>query len=92
MTAIPFIDVAVFNRDPTLRTLFHNLVHVAQFSALGVERVLESYFHVLNESGLWMVAPVEEQAYQLDSRYTKGPTAVFSVADEIHEWLRSGKY
>jgi hypothetical protein len=92
MTAMPFVDVAVFNREPTLRTLFHNLVHVAQFSALGVEAVMESYFHVLNESGLWMVAPVEEQAYQLDGRYTKDPTAVFSVADEIQEWLRSGKY
>jgi hypothetical protein len=31
-------------------------------------------------SGLWMVASVEEQAYQLDGRYTKDPTAVFSVA------------
>jgi hypothetical protein len=92
MTAMPFIDVAVFNREPTLRTLFHNLVHVAQFFALGIEAVMESYFHVLNESGLWMVAPVEEQAYQLDGRYTKDPTVVFSVADEIQEWLRSGKY
>ena len=92
MTAMPFIDVAVFNREPTLRTLFHNLVHVAQFSALGVEAVMESYFHVLNESGLWMVAPVEEQAYQLDGRYTKDPTDVFSVADEIEEWKRSGRY
>jgi hypothetical protein len=53
---------------------------------------MESYFHVLNESGLWMVAPVEEQAYQLDARYTQDPTDVFSVADEIQEWLRSGKY
>jgi hypothetical protein len=92
MTAMPFLDVTVFNRAPTLRTLFHNLVHVAQFSVLGAERVMESYFHVLNESGLWMVAPVEEQAYQLDTRYTKDPTDVFSVADEIQEWLRSGKY
>ncbi len=92
MTAIPFVDVALFNREPTLRTLFHNLVHVAQFSVLGVERVTESYFHVLNESGLWMVAPVEEQAYQLDGRYTKDPTEIFSVADEIQEWLRSGRY
>jgi hypothetical protein len=53
---------------------------------------MESYFRVLNESGLWMVAPVEGQAYQLDGRCTKDPTAVFSVADEIQEWLRSGKY
>jgi hypothetical protein len=92
MTAMPFFEVTVFNRAPTLRTLFHNLVHVAQFSVLGAERVMESYFHVLNESGLWMVAPVEEQAYQLDARYTQDPTDVFSVADEIQEWLRSGKY
>src|SRR5579863_2364473 len=28
MTAIPFIDVALFNRQPTLRTIFHTLVHV----------------------------------------------------------------
>jgi hypothetical protein len=92
MTAMPFVDVAVFNREPTLRTLFHNLVHVAQFSALGAEVVMKSYFHVLNESGLWIVAPVEEQAYQLDGRYTKDPTDFFSVANEIEEWLRSGRY
>jgi hypothetical protein len=30
-----------------------------------------------------MVAAVEGQAYQLDGRYTKDPTDVFSVADEI---------
>ena len=76
----------------TLRTLFHNLVHVAQFSILGAERVMESYFHVLNESGLWIVAPVEEQAYQLDGRYTKDPADVFSVVDEIQGWLLSGRY
>src|SRR5256885_7652841 len=32
MTAMPFMDVAVFNRKPTVRTLFHALVHVAQFA------------------------------------------------------------
>jgi hypothetical protein len=35
---------------------------------------------------------VEGQAYQLDARYTKNPADVFSVADEIQEWLRAGKY
>jgi hypothetical protein len=78
MTAIPFIDVAVFSRKPTLRTLFHTLVHVTQFSILGVERVMEGYLGVLNEAGLWMVVPFEEQAYQLDGRYTKNPAEVFS--------------
>src|SRR5580693_2165381 len=66
MTAIPFIDVALFNREPTLRTVFHTLVHVTQFSVVGLERVMAGYFQALNESGLWMVVPYEEQAYTLD--------------------------
>ena len=92
MTAIPFIDVAVFNRKPTMRTLFHTLVHVTQFSIVGMRRFMEGYFRVLNESGLWMVVPFEEQAYQLDGRYTKNPAEVFSVEEEVRAWERTGRY
>jgi len=92
MTAIPFIDVALFNRQPTLRTVFHNLVHVTQFAIVGLERVMKGYFKALNESGLWMVVPFEEQAYNLDARFTKDPTDQFSVEAEIREWLRKGKF
>lgn len=92
MTAIPFIDVALFNRQPTLRTIFHTLVHVMQFSIVGLERVMEGYFRTLNEAGLWMVVPYEEQAYQLDARFTKDPADVFSVEAEVREWLSKGKF
>jgi len=92
MTAIPFLDVALFNREPTLRTVFHTLVHVTQFSVVGLERVMAGYFQALNESGLWMVVPYEEQAYTLDARYTKDPGDVFSVEAEVREWLRNGKF
>jgi len=92
MTAMPFIDVAVFNRRPTLRTLFHTLVHLAQFEAVGLEKVMKGYFETLNESGLWMVVPYEEQAYQLDARYTRDPKGVFRVEDEVREWLRDGRF
>jgi hypothetical protein len=44
MTAIPFIDVALFNRQPTLRTVFHTLVHVTQFSVVGLQKVMAGYF------------------------------------------------
>ena len=77
MTAMPFIDVALFNREPTLRTVFHALVHLTQFSVVGLERVMAGYFQALNESGLWMVAPYEEQAYRMDACYTKDPADVF---------------
>jgi hypothetical protein len=92
MTAIPFIDVALFNREPTLRTVFHTLVHVTQFSVMGLERVMKGYFQTLNDSGLWMVVPFEEQAYKLDARYTKDPGDYFSVEAEVREWLRNGKF
>ncbi len=92
MAAIPFIDVTVFNKEPTLRTIFHALVHVAQFTLVGVEKCMEVYFRVLNDSGLWLVVPFEEQAYQMDARYTRDPADYFSVEAEIREWLRSGRY
>jgi hypothetical protein len=57
-----------------------------------VERVMEGYLGVLNEAGLWMVVPFEEQAYQLDGRYTKNPAEVFSVEEEVRGWVRSGRY
>ncbi len=92
MAALPFIDVGVFNKEPTLRTIFHTLVHVAQFAFVGVEGAMEVYFRILNESGLWMVVPFEEQAYRMDARFTRDPTDFFSVEEEIKEWLRAGKY
>jgi hypothetical protein len=91
MTAIPFVDVALFNRQPTLRTIFHTLVHVTQFSIVGLEKVMAGYFQTLNESGLWMVVPYEEQAYRMDARYTKDPSEIFSVEEEIREWLRNAR-
>jgi hypothetical protein len=92
MTAIPFIDVAVFNREPTLRTIFHTLVHVVQFSLVGLETVMKGYFKALDESGLWIVVPYEEQAYGLDGRFTKDPSDAFSVEAEVREWIRSGRF
>jgi hypothetical protein len=92
MTAMPFIDVALFNREPTLRTVFHTLVHVTQFSIVGLERVMAGYFQALNESGLWMVVPYEEQAYRMDARYTKDAADVFSVETEVQDWMRNGKF
>jgi hypothetical protein len=92
MTAMPFVDLIAFNQQPTLRTLFHNLVHVTQHVLVGTERVIKGYFKTLNEVGLWMVVPFEEQAYQLDARYTRDPSDVFSVEDEVREWMRAGRY
>jgi hypothetical protein len=91
-TAMPFVDVAVFNTELTPRAIFHTLVHVTQLALVGLERVLEGYFRTFNESGLWAGSPFEKQAYHLDARYTENPADVFSVEEEVREWLRSGRY
>ncbi len=39
-----------------------------------------------------MVVPFEEQAYQMEARYTSNPADVFSVDEEVREWLRSGRF
>ena len=92
MTGMPFIDVAVFNDEPTPRAIFHTLVHITQLALIGPERVLEAYLRTLNGQGLWAVVPFEEQAYQLDARYTGNPADCFSVEEEVREWLRSRRY
>ena len=92
MTGMPFIDVAVFNDEPTLRAIFHTLVHITQLALIGPERVLEAYLRTLNGQGLWAVVPFEEPAYQLDARYTGNPADCLSVEEEVREWLRSRRY
>jgi len=39
-----------------------------------------------------MVVPFEEQAYQMEARYTNNPADVFSVDEEVREWLRGGRF
>lgn len=90
--AVPFIDVAAFNSVPSPRVLFHTLVHVAQMILVGPEQVMEGCFQALTVSGLWMMVPFEEQAYQLDSRFTANPADAFSVEEEVRAWLGSGRY
>ncbi|HXJ45905.1 MAG TPA: hypothetical protein VNK47_04465, partial [Candidatus Dormibacteraeota bacterium] len=45
--AVPFIDVAVFNSEPSLRVVFHTLVHITQMVLLGPEQVMEGCFRAL---------------------------------------------
>ena len=39
-----------------------------------------------------MVVPFEEQAYQMEARYTSNPADVFSVDEEVRDWLRGGRF
>jgi hypothetical protein len=92
LTSIPFIDLIAFGQKPTDRTLFHALVHVTQFTILGVERFMELYARGLNQKGLYVLISLVEQAYELDTRFAEDPSHIFSVAAEIKQWAQSGRY
>jgi len=59
--------------------LFHELVHVAQYRALGVEQFMEIYVRGFAEAG-YRGTPPEAQAHALTARFERGE--VFSVERE----------
>ncbi len=58
-----------------LQIHFHELVHVAQWHHLGVERFLARYLNELNRYG-YNEMPLERMAYELDARYLAGRPVV----------------
>lgn len=89
MSGITFVDTIAFSRarPPTqgaeLRMLFHELVHVAQYRALGTDEFLRRYVVGWAQNGCQYDAiPLERSAYELDARFaTGGPS--FSVEQQV---------
>lgn len=82
---IALIDtVVIARRDESLGTLFHELVHVAQYRRLGAGGFLRAYI------GGWAAAgcsypeiPLEVQARRLQDRFLARPDRRFSVEEEV---------
>ncbi|MBZ0113463.1 MAG: DUF4157 domain-containing protein [Thermoanaerobaculia bacterium] len=77
-------------KEPDVALLFHELVHVVQYRALGLHGFLHTYV------GGWIAAdfryldiPLEIEAYRLEERFRTSPSEMFSVEAEIRERLRS---
>ena len=89
---ITFLDVVVFNEAVTERNLFHALVHVAQFQALGIERYVELFLHGFLRTKNFSLVPLKAHAFALDVRYSKDREESFSVEEEVEQWIKEGKY
>jgi hypothetical protein len=73
-----------FHDPPPLPLLFHELVHVVQFSILGVDRFLSRYVQGYFEHGqVYEANPLEAHAIELQGRYVSGPTIGFSVGAHV---------
>ena len=92
MASVTYLDVIVFHDKIEARPLFHGAVHAAQIEILGYERYVDLYVRGFVKNFSWLAIPLEEQAYKLDTRFAEAPGDVFSVEEEIRQWLSEGKY
>jgi hypothetical protein len=92
MAAITFVDTVVSHVPFTERLLFHELVHVVQYEKLGLPGFAGSYVRGFLSGGSYEAIPLEMNAYELDTRFTAGPTRPFSVEVEVQSWIDAGKF
>lgn len=92
VAAVTFVDVIVSHESFTLPLLFHEMVHVVQYSLMGSKRFAELYVGGFIRGGSYEEIPLEKNAYQLESRFSIDHRNSFSVADQVQTWLASGKF
>ena len=90
--AITFNHVIAHYGALSLRTLFHELVHVEQYKQLGVRAFARFYVRGFLHTGAYERIPLEVHAYELDEKYAANPALRFSVRDEVRRWIAEGKY
>ena len=92
---LALVDTAVISpaRVPEGRwmsVLFHELVHLQQFQALGVSKLVARYVHGLFANGFnYPGLPMERQAENLQFRYDAG-LKMFSVEMEVGRAIMTG--
>lgn len=75
-------------RIDRIGTLFHELVHVAQFRALGVRGFVREYVRGWVENGrAYHDIPLEIHAYELQARFERDRERAFSVEAEVESWI-----
>src|SRR6266446_3336451 len=79
MASVTFEDVIVFNDLIIERSLFHGLVHAAQFQILGLERYTDLFVRAFLRTNAHFTVPLETHACALESKFVLNPEKHFSV-------------
>lgn len=87
MAAITLVDTVVFHDPIENRVLFHELVHAVQYEKLGLIGFAAKYVKGFLTRGSYEAIPLERNAYDLDRRFAEAPGSVFSVHDEVQDWI-----
>ena len=92
MAGITFQDIVVHVEPLTTELLFHELVHAVQYKHLGLHGFAERYVLGFLASGSYEEIPLEKQAYGLENRFVRDPSAAFSVEDDVKNWIGRNQY
>lgn len=94
MSGITYIDTILISElrdrgdDEWLRLLFHELVHVVQYKALGLEGFMAAYVQGWAMNGFeYEQIPLERQAYRLQSHIQVAPTIPEDIEAKVYEEL-----
>ncbi len=91
MAAITFVDMIVSHQEFTAALIFHELVHVVQYSQMGVKEFATRYVNGFIQGGSYEQLPLETHAYALGDRFSQNASQVFSVDDEVRQWREADK-
>jgi len=92
MAGITFEDVVVHVEPLTTSLLFHELVHAVQYKHLGLNKFAKYYVRGLLTGGSYEEIPLEKQAYSLEDRFSRNPSTLFSVEEDVTQWIRGDKF
>jgi hypothetical protein len=88
--AITLVEVIAYPDHMNRSTLFHELVHAVQYRVLGLPRFANLYVRGFVDHGGYDAIPLERQAYELEERFSRNPTKVFSVEEDVLQRLHAG--
>lgn len=91
MAAITFVDVIVSHQEFTDALLFHELVHVAQYSQMDLKEFAARFVNGFIQGGNYQEIPMEKMAHELEVRFSQNMTQVLSVDDEVRQWREAEK-
>lgn len=92
MAGITFEDVVVHVEPLKTSVLFHELVHAVQYKHLGLHRFRERYVRGFLTGGSYEGIPLQQQAYQLEDKFVRDPSASFSVEADVIKRIRRNQF
>ncbi|MGB9119837.1 MAG: hypothetical protein WCE73_04390 [Candidatus Angelobacter sp.] len=88
MVAITFVDVIVSHQEFTDALLFHELVHVVQYSQMDLKEFASRFVNGFIQGGSYEEILLEKKAHALGDRFSLWQP--FSVDEELRQWREGG--